>query len=100
MNESESKNIRDTSARLSALAILIHTAIEALNPAAEEEEYYDCKPLDCDSGIGIAIASGWLESKAVSNPDGSVDGLFLVKLTDEGRDKVKDLLLGSFRVQE
>jgi hypothetical protein len=100
LTESEHQNLIDTSARLSALAIIIHVAIEELNPAAADDEYYDCEALDCASGIGIAIVSGWLESKAVLNTDGSVNDLFLVKLTDKGRDKVKALMLGSFKIQE
>jgi hypothetical protein len=99
LTESESQNLIDTYSRLSALAILIHAAIEELNPAAADDEYYDCEALDCASGIGIAIVSGWLESKAVLNTDSSVNDLFLVKLTDKGRDKAKDLMLRFFKIK-
>ena len=78
------------SAELSAIAILIHTAIEDLNPSATTE-YYDCEPLDCASGIGIAVSRGWLDSGATQNPDKTVNNLFLVKLTDLGRVKVEAL---------
>jgi hypothetical protein len=78
------------SAELSAIAILIHTAIEDLNPSVSTE-YYDCEALDCASGIGIAVTKGWLDSGATSNEDGTINGLFLVKLTEAGRAKVSDL---------
>jgi len=78
------------SAELSAIAILIHTAIEDLNPSASAE-YYNCEALDCDSGIGIAVYRGWLDSGATQNPDGTINNLFLVKLTEAGRVKVGTL---------
>ena len=84
------------SAELSAIAILIHTAIEDLNPSASTE-YYDCEALDCTSGIGIAVTKGWLDSGATKNEDGSLNGLFLVKLTEAGRAKVKALLALTFQ---
>jgi hypothetical protein len=79
------------SALLSALAILIHTAIEEINPAAAKEEYYNCEALDCASGLGIAIDSGWLSSGATRNENGSWNNLFLVKLTPKGRITVDDM---------
>lgn len=83
------------SAELSAIAILIHAAIEELNPSASTE-YYDCEALDCTSGIGIAVTKGWLDSGATKNEDGSLNGLFLVKLTEAGRSKVSDLMLMAY----
>lgn len=80
------------SAHLEALAILIHTAIEEINPAAAGDEYYDCEPLDCTGGLGVAVDSGWIDSKATQNEDGTWNDLFLVKLTPIGRLKVYDLL--------
>lgn len=77
------------SSELSAIAILVHTAIEELNPAAADTEYYDCKALDCDSGLGIAVNRGWVDSGSTQNPDGSFNNLFKVKLTKLGRAKVE-----------
>jgi hypothetical protein len=84
--------IMKRSAHLSALAILIHTAIEDINPAASGEEYYNCEPLDCVSGLKVALDSGWIGSKATQNKDGTWNDLFLVKLTPAGRTKVDELL--------
>ena len=87
------EQVMDRSALLSAIAILIHTYIEELNPAAAGEEYYDCEPLDCASGIGIALDSKWVVSKGTQNEDGSWNDLFLVKSTPEGRMKVEGILV-------
>jgi hypothetical protein len=88
------------SADLSALAILIHTAIEEINPAAAGEEYYDCEALGCASGLGIAITAGWLDSDMHSDVNGSVSRLFKVKLTDAGRAKVDDLMLMAYHPEQ
>lgn len=81
-------DFKSVTAQLEALAILIHTAIEELNPAAAGEEYYDCEGLDCTGGLGIALDAGWLSSGATRNTDGSFNDLHKVKLTEKGREKV------------
>ena len=87
------EHVMDQSALLSAIAILIHAYIEELNPAAAGEEYYDCEPLDCASGIGIALDSEWIVSKGTRNEDGSWSDLFLIKLTPKGRMKIEGILV-------